>query len=1631
MKGSQLELAENWNFARDFPKLDEHVVDRPYFLETIVDILTPETPVVFLEGEEGDGATTTLAQYCLKYPDQTFSLFIRAASRFSYSPEYLRLSLAEQFHWYVYGTALVKHAVDPGEFEALVHLVRRKKKSATLYIVVDGLHQIPDLRLAEQILKEVLPIGVDNFRFIISGQQAILGKSVGAVGTKPYQQLKFRPEDTQAYLNGLRLAHADIVEIHKLCKGIPGRIAAVKRLLNGGTALADILEHEPGRYLEFIRLEFKDLDDLTQSQRMALAVIAFAKRPLTAQNVAAIASLSADDLSTVLKKCSFLTSPALGDGIEYRSESHRRIAEKVLADLQKEALALQVAYLLKEPKGEAALRFLPTYYQQLNQLQAIIDLISTEHYTELLQSTQSITALRNRADLGSRSAAQLGALIDVAKFSAQRSVFVSLGSQDALESEVAALVALNQPNKALALASRVMMKEERLSLLATYAKQHKEKHGTVDPELINFIKSLASQIDFTELGDKAVEIAADMLSFDADLAVSIVEEANKRAARSLDTDTAFAQLSIQASLSKMPNRVAVEDKARQRISDSALQKLTSSFATLVETLSPQEVINTVARMDGAAHRIYFLKWYVQFRKDQEHILDVIEYALDAIVRETTYTPTSRDFAELAIALPYVTKDRERVEKLIQRFENQVGLVARATFSKDIIVLQMRIAQAEMAYDRNRATARIEQAYFDVATIKTPEVQSECYAIMLRMLRAIDKDGELEKDQGFRTVIRADLSSVLENILAHTADHYAATDGALKALAMDDCKAALDLAAKLNIQTRREEAYRLVARTIAAQPYSDVRDTVLSECINRIKNSNLRSDTVADVFKAFEANKLKQSWLNTADRLLPTVDIPELRCLTLISRLKLASSVPAELLQTFEIDFLTSIEKVDSKLTVIDLCFKAADALGKIDHDAAVRMYDKGSTIREKANPATPGALHLLRLCVSLTARALKPVIKAGLFSDSHYLRFTTLVDQIPCFFSRMDVYADLAARAWSVKRFELCGRIVREKCYPMIEEAELLNPQLARRLIKICFPTARCAHGPSAYAYLKRLEQEDADDALYEAALLVLRKLPPNDPCLNNDYEKCRLETEDGYDLVQILEHTDSDSGFYWTLEAIIQAMTSKTNKLVFTAQQRADYARRIHALIDNKLPDSRNITHDGYKIAARAQVYRLEDVVFAHWVQLEKNAKQIGNTADQGYVLVALSNCMPAKYDSHKKRLLEEALKLFDKIPSPIDRLSHYQNYASAASKDALASAKETLKRALLLSSEIEGNARVERHRRELIDIADRIDPALAEKLIEQIDDDPARAHAKSELKRSAAVVKTKREIANAKAIKDVSSCDRTLFPAAAWKNVAALLAGRLETKSNDVMSEYVQVSCASGLNSSYPMLAWFIENAACKFTQQAEASENLVPLVEGLLDTVETTLAILSVAASQKTLAVDFPSDDTTGLMVTPRDRAHALQFIREWLRANAVDYIKFSDPYFGPSDVQFLRMILAECPDCKVYILTSRKELKKHNALDAESFLGAWSTLIDQDPPDTEILAIGSDGDEKALIHDRWIISKGGGLRIGTSFNSIGEGKLSEISMMEPSKASQCEHHINQFLDRQRVVSGQKVTYLGFTL
>lgn len=156
-----------------------------------------------------------------------------------------------------------------------------------------------------------------------------------------------------------------------------------------------------------------------------------------------------------------------------------------------------------------------------------------------------------------------------------------------------------------------------------------------------------------------------------------------------------------------------------------------------------------------------------------------------------------------------------------------------------------------------------------------------------------------------------------------------------------------------------------------------------------------------------------------------------------------------------------------------------------------------------------------------------------------------------------------------------------------------------------------------------------------------------------------------------------------------------------------------------------------------------------------------------------------------------------------------------------------------------------------------------------------------------------------------------------------------------------------------------------------------------------------------------------------------------MRAWLEANADEYVKFCDSYFGPGDLEFLRLIIGAAPSCNVKILTSKKHLKAQASITVDRFEDEWLQVCDQDPPETEIIALGVDGSEDILIHDRWLLTKGAGLRLGTSFNSLGITKVSEISEMEGAMAATHETNLDRYFTKQRLVDGQRVSYWTFAL
>lgn len=91
-----------------------------------------------------------------------------------------------------------------------------------------------------------------------------------------------------------------------------------------------------------------------------------------------------------------------------------------------------------------------------------------------------------------------------------------------------------------------------------------------------------------------------------------------------------------------------------------------------------------------------------------------------------------------------------------------------------------------------------------------------------------------------------------------------------------------------------------------------------------------------------------------------------------------------------------------------------------------------------------------------------------------------------------------------------------------------------------------------------------------------------------------------------------------------------------------------------------------------------------------------------------------------------------------------------------------------------------------------------------------------------------------------------------------------------------------------------------------------------------------------------------------------------------------------------------------------------------------------ISDMAPPDTYIVAMGIGSDGAGPIHDRWWFTKSSGLKFGTSLNSIGGERVSEIVRIHSAEKDSAEHVVDQYLQRRkREQSGEAIRYRVFTL
>ena len=117
-------------------------------------------------------------------------------------------------------------------------------------------------------------------------------------------------------------------------------------------------------------------------------------------------------------------------------------------------------------------------------------------------------------------------------------------------------------------------------MLGVIGRCEKERGLSVSEDILDQIKQLHSQVDGKALGDKAIDIGADLFPCFPDLAISLVEQSSWADGDENDLDLAYVRLSIATAV-RHTNQRRVEDDLetiRKRIRNPTLRGFTSQLS---------------------------------------------------------------------------------------------------------------------------------------------------------------------------------------------------------------------------------------------------------------------------------------------------------------------------------------------------------------------------------------------------------------------------------------------------------------------------------------------------------------------------------------------------------------------------------------------------------------------------------------------------------------------------------------------------------------------------------------------------------------------------------------------------------------------------------------------------------------------------------------------------------------------------------------------------------------------------------------------------------------------------------------------------------------------------------------------
>jgi hypothetical protein len=1604
-----------------FPK---NYVWRPYLVRGIDDVFATGADVVHVTGRSGIGTTCLAAEYGLHSPAAIVGLFIRGGSRLSYAPFRLAGSLLDQADAYL-GTERtpVADVVSAwhARFAQLQETFRREGRE--LLFIVDGLHQLPieDQRTVAEIYRDLMAVGVPGVRHLIStGEKHSLGVGEEVDQSRLYRAARLSLQEAESIFSQAGLSAEKFKDYYAYTDGIPALVQSACRLSAAGRDL-DGLARELSSFYAAEWDQFQALQDLPVDKlARVLAFMCFSKGALKLDELAEICTTSRDCITELADREIFIRRTSDAVDVEFLSHSHRQFVVAKLGDRKHAVMNLMIDRLAAVPNSDTSLALLPTFYEELGRVDDLIDYLSPENLGSYLDYSRSATALRRRTELGMHRALASAKHVQAYQFALQTSMIRAMDTPQLSPEQLGALAGLGEIEQAFSHGQLARTDEERLHVLSILIRELHRAKLPIPASAEEQVRGLLSRDEVAKGGPWTVEVATNLVGAFPALALKLVEEGEHHTSR--DRELAIARLAIsEAVRSRGETR---KDAVFSRLKNDELRDFVVSLQGVVSAQSVDELDVSTRKLPRPVRAELFRQW-AKAHPRAIGAYRVIDIALRDLLKDASYLPTAGDLWDLCSTLASC-KDAGVLAELIEKVEGFKGSLSEAGSTIDLVGLDLELAVAHAAAQTIASNTRFEEIYLRVAYLDDIALRLEGFALMTAALRRVTDTSFLSGAASLRESIQKEIPPLVDRLLAETADHLLVFGPSLDVLVRYDPDLVYQIVERFNTEDRRDSGFASMAEELVKQNANPITSSQIYRFLDSIVDRSYRDETIVNVLRILSSTRrLKAVDIQELIEGATVIVHPVLRCQAM-SQVVGIDFEPGKRLDRYLGVLREALKQIDRSASRPREAFRFVQAVIGKDKAEGRRIYKEVEGILSAFRVTNESWLNNSYLSARAATTALGALIEKAAFGEDDLARLLSAVDAVPSISMRIDLYVDLALRAHSKRHNQLFDDLCGKQIYPVIANIAPDDVYTLQLLTVEAFPCLFVWNEPLALDILKRCDKSHRETAVAKALDYVVTGLPCNEPFKADRLAHLVLDYPRAMHALELLALLDTDAALCEKTELVCQALSRKGSRNLISGHQRDALVLQMRKLGEAKLPDAKNISHQGWVILFRAFLGLVADYSKTEWDSFVQLADGIGNRSDKVYILGCLSKLIPEKFVVLRNAALNRARDALTQIPSVTDAMMRRIGLSDVALGLEKAVAERFLKEALEASKTIRDREAALNVQRNIIDAAQQIDKSLAERLIDLVDDDPARGRAKTELRQAAKALKRKEAVSEGD-YKSLVGLRADALTKACFDALVSLNNGKVAPPRVEELTPLLPQLSLFPIRDVFWGYVWILRACQERLEHTEEAYRTLRPILEVTLLTCELNQRL---AVESDPMLLWRSTDDQSSIVVGPTDRLDAIGFITSWFDRQKCDQLLICDPYFTLQDIELIKELHFVRKEVGFTIISCKPAAAPGGADAISNLASAWASVCEQPAPEIKLIVALYDGEKlQGPVHDRWILCGESGLRIGTSLNSLGLTKLSAISHVAGPELQNLWAGLSRFVSQQeRSADGRRLRYLS---